>query len=94
MVGNDPRNANSSTLRGLRVLVIEHGWQVADALELSLESMGLVVAGPAATTAEAQRLTRECSPDLAVVDVNLRGEMADGAGSGTSGSSRSASTET
>jgi DNA-binding response OmpR family regulator len=74
--GKDARSASSSSLRGVRVLVVEDGWQVADALKLSLEKMGMVVAGPVATTAEAQRLAAECDPDLAVVDVNLNGEMA------------------
>jgi DNA-binding response OmpR family regulator len=67
---------NSSSLQGLRVLVVEDGWQVADALKISLESMGMVVAGPVATPREARCLATECPPDLAVVDVNLKGEMA------------------
>jgi DNA-binding response OmpR family regulator len=67
---------SSSSLQGLRVLVVEDGWQVADALKISLERMGMVVAGPVATAREAQCLATECPPDLAVVDVNLKGEMA------------------
>jgi DNA-binding NtrC family response regulator len=67
---------SSSSLRGLRVLVVEDGWQVADALKISLERMGMVVAGPVATAREAQCLATERPPDLAVVDVNLKGEMA------------------
>lgn len=65
-----------SNLQGLRALVVEDGWQVADALKISLERMGMVVAGPVATAREAQCLATECPPDLAVVDVNLKGEMA------------------
>ena len=67
---------SSSILQGLRALVVEDGWQVADALKISLERMGMVVAGPVATAREAQCLATECPPDLAVVDVNLKGEMA------------------
>lgn len=74
--GNAPRNATSSNLQGIRVLVVEDGWQVADALKLSLESIGMIVAGPVATSAEARCLAAEHNPDLAVVDVNLNGEMA------------------
>jgi DNA-binding NtrC family response regulator len=66
----------SSSLQGLRVLVVEDGWQVADALKISLEKMGMAVAGPVATAREGQCLATECRPDLAVVDVNLKGEMA------------------
>ena len=68
--------SSSSNLQGLCVLVVEDGWQVADALKISLERMGMVVAGPVATAREAQCLATECPPDLAVVDVNLKGEMA------------------
>jgi CheY-like chemotaxis protein len=65
-----------SALQGLRVLVVEDGWQVADGLNLLLEKWGMVVAGPVATAPEAQSLATECPPDVAVVDVNLKGEMA------------------
>ena len=73
---DDATDAGSTTLKGLRVLVIEDGWQLADALKLLLERMGMVVAGPVGTTREARALARESCPDLAVVDVNLNGEMA------------------
>ena len=53
------RSASSLALFGVRVLVVEDGWQVADALKLSLEKMGMVVAGPVATRREAQRLATE-----------------------------------
>src|SRR5262245_19527556 len=67
-----------SGLQGLRVLVVEDGWQVADGLKLSLEHWGMIVAGPVATAQEAQSLVNECRADLAIVDVNLKGEMAYG----------------
>jgi len=68
--------SDQPSLRGIRVLVVEDGWQVADALKLSLELMGMVVAGPVATAKEAEGLATDRQPDLAVVDVNLKGEMA------------------
>jgi DNA-binding NtrC family response regulator len=44
-----------------------------------LQAMGAEVAGPAATTAEANRLLSESTPDAALVDFCLRGgELADG----------------
>lgn len=70
------RSASSLALFGVRALVVEDAWQIADALKLSLEKMGMVVVGPAATTAEARRMAAESNPDLAIVDVNLNGEMA------------------
>ena len=63
-------------MTGLRVLVVEDTWHVAKALKTALESMGLVVSGPAATAADAERLLAEQEPHLAVVDLNLKGEMA------------------
>jgi CheY-like chemotaxis protein len=67
--------SSSSSLQGLRVLVVEDGWQVADGLKLSLEQWGMIVAGPVATAREAHSLVPECRPDVAIVDVNLKGEM-------------------
>ena len=65
-------------LRGLRVLVVEDHWHVGIALKSVLEVEGMEVVGPAATTADAFRLATEKKPDLAVVDINLKGEMAYG----------------
>ena len=69
-------NAAGSDLRGMRVLLVEDSWQVADALKLLLEKAGMIVSGPVASANEAQSLVAEHSPTLAVVDVNLKGEMA------------------
>jgi DNA-binding NtrC family response regulator len=63
-------------LKGLRVLVVEDTWHVAKALKAALEALGLVVSGPAANAADAERLLVEQEPHLAVVDLNLKGEMA------------------
>jgi CheY-like chemotaxis protein len=63
-------------LKGLSVLVVEDGWQVADALRLLLQKMGATVAGPVATASEARSLAAARRPDVAIVDVNLNGEMA------------------
>jgi CheY-like chemotaxis protein len=65
-------------LEGRHVLVVEDGWQLADTLRMLLEKMGAAVAGPVATVHEAEALARERRPDIAVVDVNLNGQMAYG----------------
>jgi len=62
-------------LKGVRVLVVEDSWQVASTMKSALEQMGMVVAKPAATLAAANRLIAENFFDLAVVDINLKGEM-------------------
>jgi DNA-binding response OmpR family regulator len=64
------------SLKGVRVLVVEDTWQVAKALKSALEQVGMDVSGPVATTAEARRLIAEHMPRVAVVDVNLKREMA------------------
>jgi DNA-binding NtrC family response regulator len=67
-----------SSLRGVRVLVVEDTWHVAKALTSALEHVGMKVCGPAATIEAARRLVAEQMPSVAVVDVNLNGEMACG----------------
>jgi CheY-like chemotaxis protein len=62
----------------LRVLVVEDSWHVANALKTLLEELGVSVTGPAATLEEAERLLAAGRPDVAVVDINLKGEMAYG----------------
>src|SRR5215813_211910 len=59
-------------LRGVRVLVVEDHWHVALALKSLLEAEGMDVIGPAATTADAQRLAAEQKLELAVVDIHLK----------------------
>jgi len=63
-------------LRGVRVLVVEDHWLVANALKSFLEAEGMKVSGPAATTPDAQRLVTEQKPDLAIVDIHLKLETA------------------
>jgi DNA-binding response OmpR family regulator len=56
---------------------VEDQWHVAHALKALLEVEGMKVQGPASTAADALRLATEQKPDLAVVDINLKGgEMA------------------
>src|SRR5215813_7702005 len=64
--------AGSLVLSDLCVLVVEDSWDVGTGLKMLLESWGAVVSGPAATTAEAVRLVCERTPNVALVDINLR----------------------
>jgi len=68
----------ASRLAGKNVLVVEDIWVVAKALQSLLEETGLVVSGPSATIGHAERLIAEQIPQLAVVDLKLKGEMAYG----------------
>jgi DNA-binding response OmpR family regulator len=56
--------------------VVEDTWHIAKAVRSVLEGIGMVVAGPVATTADAERLIAEQVPHVAVMDVKLRDEMA------------------
>jgi DNA-binding NtrC family response regulator len=64
------------TLKGVSVLVVEDTWHVASAMKSALEQLGMDVIGPTATTAEARRLVAAHVPQIALVDVNLKREMA------------------
>src|ERR1700691_1311013 len=76
---HDVPDAGSADLTGLRILVVEDSWQIAEALKSLLTALGADVAGPAASAADADRLISEQIPDVALVDFSLRdGEMADG----------------
>jgi CheY-like chemotaxis protein len=63
-------------LNGLRVLVVEDSWPIAVGLKRLLEILGAEVAGPVATSADAERLVSQRIPDVALVDLHLRdGEL-------------------
>ena len=59
-LSNKPQgDQERSSLSGVRVLVVEDAWHVAKAIKSTLEEAGMDVAGPAATTSEARRLTAQ-----------------------------------
>ena len=59
--------------KGLRVILVEDSWHVGFGLKNLLLACEVNVAGPVATAAEAKRLISEHVPDVAIVDLNLRG---------------------
>lgn len=63
-----------TTARG-RLLVVEDEALIAMALAQDLTKLGWDIVGPAATVSEARRLLADTLPDVAVLDVNLRGEL-------------------
>ena len=60
---------------GRLVLVVEDEFLIAMDLELLLRRHGWRVLGPAATVAEALRLLADERPDVALLDLNLQGEL-------------------
>ena len=67
---------DGSDLKGVQVLVVEDTWHVAKAMKSVLEGLEMSVIGPASTTADARRLIAAYNPRLALVDMNLKREMA------------------
>ncbi len=63
-------------LRGVRVLIVEDQWHIATALKSLLELEAMEVCGPVGRIADAHRLAQEHMPKLAIVDINLKGELA------------------
>lgn len=63
-------------LSNIRVLVAEDEFYIADDLAKALRTAGAVPVGPVSTTAEAEELLRNSKIDAAILDMNLRGELA------------------
>lgn len=65
--------ALAGELRGPRVLIVEDERVVATHVQRSLQDAGYVVIGIAASAAEVARLMSDERPDVALVDIRLRG---------------------
>jgi len=65
------------TLEGLRVLLVEDSWIVGSSLKSMLELLGANVIGPAASLGDATALANSSRYDVAVMDLDLQGELAD-----------------
>jgi CheY-like chemotaxis protein len=64
-----------SKLSGLHILVVEDDYMIATDLALSLQSLGVLVIGPAGSVEDALALAgSEPAPDAAVLDINLGAE--------------------
>jgi DNA-binding NtrC family response regulator len=63
-------------LEGVRVLILEDEFFLADDLARALAHAGAEPVGPVATVDEAERLVKDDRVDAAIVDLNLRGQMA------------------
>jgi CheY-like chemotaxis protein len=64
------------SLRGLRILVVEDEYYLADDLAAALREAGGEVFGPVGSLEEAEQAVRTAGFDCAIVDMNLRGDMA------------------
>ena len=66
----------TKSLDGTRVLIVEDDYYLADDLSRSLVQAGAEVVGPVGTLAEAQSRVGGDDFDMAVIDMNLRGDFA------------------
>ena len=65
-----------SGMSGKRVLIAEDDYFIAKSLARDLKLVGAEIVGPVATVADALNLVGVGAVDGAVLDINLRGEMA------------------
>lgn len=63
-------------LAGCRVLVVEDEYFIADELDRALVERGAAVVGPVGDLESALIQVEQCEFDTAIVDLNLRNEMA------------------
>jgi DNA-binding response OmpR family regulator len=64
----------TSSLQGLRILVVEDNFLVAGVIRDMLAASGCMVVGPVARVADGVRLASEEALDGAVLDINLNGD--------------------
>lgn len=70
---NAPRGGS---LKGLRVLILEDEFFLADDLARALRGAGAVPVGPVSTVDQAEELMSRETVDAAILDLNLHGQMA------------------
>ncbi|MEJ0018498.1 MAG: response regulator [Acetobacteraceae bacterium] len=64
-----------SELAGLRVLVVEDELAIAMMVEMALEDQDCIIVGPYGSLDEALHAARTETMDVALLDINLAGEM-------------------
>jgi CheY-like chemotaxis protein len=69
------RAVSGTGLRGMRVLIVEDEFLIAQDLASTIEDLGGEVVGPVPSLAEALEKIADDPPDVAVLDINLSGEM-------------------
>ena len=66
----------TESLAGVRVLILEDEFFLGDDLARALRDAGGEPVGPVATMEQAEAIVEKERPDAAILDLNLRGEMA------------------
>ena len=71
----EPKGRETSSLEGLKILLVEDEFLVALEVKAALSRMGCSIAGPFATLAMALEAAQSAPVGCAVLDINLNGEM-------------------
>lgn len=66
-------NSQTAELHGLRILLVEDQYLIAQYMVLMLEDLGARIIGPCATVRQAIARIEEDQIDCAIMDVNVRG---------------------
>jgi ActR/RegA family two-component response regulator len=69
--------AERGCLRGMKILIAEDEWLLADTLAVLVEEEGARVIGPCPTTQDAIRMLSDGPIDFAIVDMNLKDSFSD-----------------
>jgi DNA-binding response OmpR family regulator len=72
----DPNNETNARLSGLRVLVVEDDYFIADEICTTLRRHGAQVLGPSPDVEHGLSMVRNNDIDCAVLDINLHGSLA------------------
>jgi two-component SAPR family response regulator len=67
---------DGADLAGLRILIVEDEFLLAMELEMLLQQRGCMVLGPVSSIGQALTMLDGEQPDIALLDVNLKGERA------------------
>jgi len=70
------KRPRTSKVQGARVLIVEDEYFIADDLARALRDAGAEPVGPVSTVKQAEELVALGELDAAILDLNLRGEMA------------------
>ena len=68
--------SGAANIKGTRILIVEDEFLIADDLARAIRNSGGRPVGPVSTVREAEDMVRNSPVDAAIIDLNLRGEMA------------------
>ncbi|WP_157994378.1 response regulator [Peristeroidobacter agariperforans] len=74
----NPKGDNQLSLAGLRVLVVEDDYFIAEEICSTLREHGAQIVGPAPDVEHGLQLVKSREIDCAVLDINLQGDLAFG----------------